>query len=95
MPPADQDAGRAATANLQLQGPAVVVAPFENLSGTEAGRLFGTGLTQELITDLLRFAGLRVYTATSNQRWIDDSASFGRELGVAYKVEGSVLRAPD
>jgi adenylate cyclase len=62
---ADLNASEGA-ADRQLTGPAVVVARFENLSGTEAGRLFGAGLTQELITDLLRFADLRVYSATSN-----------------------------
>ena len=91
---ADRD-GTLAAADLQLAGPAVVVAPFENLSGTEAGRLLAGGLTQELITDLMRFKDLRVYAANSNQRWAQGPAGFGDELRVAYEVKGSVLRAPD
>lgn len=91
---ADRD-GTLAAADLQLAGPAVVVAPFENLSGTEAGRLLAGGLTQELVTDLMRFKDLRVYAANSNQRWAQDPVGFGDELQVAYEVKGSVLRAPD
>jgi adenylate cyclase len=79
---ADRDATPGA-AGMQLAGPAVVIAPFQNLSGTEAGRLLAGGLTQELITDLMRFKDLRVYSATSNQRWTKDPASFGEELQVA------------
>jgi adenylate cyclase len=80
--------------DVQLTGPAVVVAPFENLSGTEAGHLFAGGLTQELITNLMRFQDLRVYSANSNARWTKDRTSFAKELQVAYEVNGSVLRAP-
>ena len=69
--PADQDGAQAA-ANLKLEGPAVVVAPFEDLTGTESGRLLAGGLTQELITNLMRFEDLRVYAASSNERWAED-----------------------
>jgi adenylate cyclase len=92
--PSDQHNAQA-PADLQLEGPAVVVAPFENLSGTEAGRLLAGGLTQELITDLMRFQDLRVYAATSNDLWTKDPAGFSEQLQVAYEVKGSVLRAPD
>jgi TolB-like protein len=92
--PPDQDGAQAA-AGLQLEGPAVVVAPFEDLSGSSAGRLFAGGLTQELITDLMRFKNLRVYAANSNERWAEDPVRFGEELQVAYQVKGSVLRPPD
>ena len=92
--PADRN-GPQAAAELQLVGPAVVVTPFENLSGTEAGRLFAGGLAQELITNLMRFEDLRVYSASSNERWTEDPAGFGQRLQVRYEVKGSVLRAPD
>jgi TolB-like protein len=92
--PADQEGAQAA-ANLKLEGPAVVVAPFEDLTGTEAGRLLAGGLTQELITDLMRFEGLRVYAASSNERWAEDPAGVGQQLRVGYEVKGSVVRAPD
>jgi len=91
--PSDQNVWLSA-AGVQLAGPAVVVAPFDNLSGTEAGRLFAGGLTQELITNLMRFEDLRVYSASSNARWTEDPAGFGEQLQVAYEVKGSVLRAP-
>jgi TolB-like protein len=87
--------GADAAGGLQLSGPAVVVAPFANLSGTETGELLAAGLTQELITNLMRFDDLRVYSANSNERWASDPDGFSRELQVGYEVMGSVLRAPD
>ncbi len=51
--PADPDAAR---------GPAVVVLPFEPLGESEADRDLASGLSYELITDLMRFAHFRVYS---------------------------------
>jgi TolB-like protein len=84
-----------AVAGLPPAGPAVVVAPFENLTGTEAGRLFAGGLTHELITNLMRFRDLQVYSASGNERWAKDPAGSGEQLQVNYEVTGSVLRASD
>ena len=92
--PAGQEEAQAA-ANLQLEGPAVVVAPFEDLTGTEAGRLLAGGLTGELVTDLMRFRDLRVYAASGNERWAKDSDWFGQQLQASYEVRGTVARAPD
>jgi adenylate cyclase len=89
--PANQDGAQAA-ANLQLQGPAVVVAPFEDLTGTESGRLFASGVTQELITNLMRFKDLRVYAVRSNEQWNENLA---QRLDVRYVVEGRLRRTPD
>ena len=84
--PADQDAAQAAGADRQLRGPAVVVSPFEDLTGTEPGRLLAGGLTQELIINLLRFEDLRVYSARANDRWAEDPAGFSQQLQVGYEV---------
>jgi TolB-like protein/cytochrome c-type biogenesis protein CcmH/NrfG len=88
--PADQDDAQIAT-SLQLQGPAVIVAPFADLTGTESGRLFAGGLTQELVTNLMRFQDLRIYAARSNQQSNQD---LGQQPDVRYMVEGSVGRTP-
>ncbi len=88
--PADRDSARAA-ADQQLEGPAVIIAPFEDLTGTEPGRLFAGGLTQELITNLTRFSDLRVYAERRKER----NENPGRRLDVRYEVEGSVRRSSD
>jgi TolB-like protein/Tfp pilus assembly protein PilF len=89
--PSDQNGAQAAP-NAQLEGPAVVVTPLENLSATESGRLLAGGLTQELITNLMRFKDLRVYSVRSNEQANED---LGQRLDVRYVVEGSVRRTPD
>ena len=90
--PADRDGAAPAPASQQLEGPAVIIAPFEDLTGTEPGRLFAGGLTQELITNLTRFRDLRVYARRSKERRNQD---LGRRPDVRYDVEGSVRRSPD
>ena len=48
----------------QAVGPALVVVPFRGLSGGEGGQLLVDGLTNGLITALLRFDALRVFAAS-------------------------------
>jgi TolB-like protein len=89
--PSDRN-GAEAAANLQLEGPAVIIAPFEDLTGTKSGRLFAEGLTRELIVNLMRFADLRVYAGRGAGQLQED---LNRESDVHYAVEGSVRRTPD
>jgi hypothetical protein len=46
-------------------------------------------LTHELITNLMRFRDLHVYSASSNERWAKDPAGFAQQLQVNYEVKGS------
>jgi TolB-like protein len=74
------------------RGPAVVVVPFETFAaGNDDGFLAG-GLTQDLITDLMRFEAFRLYSVPASFA-LDghaDPATLGRDLGVGYVVKGSV-----
>jgi TolB-like protein len=81
--------------DLQWAGPAVAIAPFDDLSGTEQGRLFAGGLTQDLIASLLRFQDLRVYEAPRNGKWRAASAGRGQQLEVHYEIRGSVRLTSD
>ena len=50
------------------RGPAVIVLPFETLSAGEDDRFLAAGMTQELITDLMRFEGFRLYSVPASFR---------------------------
>jgi TolB-like protein len=72
--------------------PSVVVIPFQTLSSTENSRYFAKGISQELVNNLMRFPGFRLYALPAV---FDGGAStepdkLGRDLGVAYVVTGSV-----
>ena len=50
----------------QARGPAIVVLPFETLSAGEDDRFLAAGVTQELITDLMRFEGFTLYSVPAS-----------------------------
>jgi len=75
----------------------VAVLPFANLTGDAGQRSFGEGMTEEIITDLGRLdpPHLGVIARTSILGYADTAKpirDIGRDLGVAYVVEGSVRR---
>ena len=76
----------------------LAVLPFENLSADSQEEYFSDGLTEEMITQLGRMQpqrlGVIARTSAMHYKGTDKSiAEIGRELGVNYIVEGSVLRA--
>jgi TolB-like protein len=75
-----------------LRGPAVVVVPFEPLSSTEDSRYLAEGISQELISDLMRFPGFRLYTLPIGFEGgaHSEPVTLGHDLGVAYVASGSV-----
>jgi len=76
----------------------LAVLPLHNLSPDPEQEYFSYGMTDELITDLAKFGGLRVISHTSVERYKDTKRSLpeiARELGVDAIVEGAVLRAND
>jgi TolB-like protein len=74
------------------RGPAVIVLPFEALSASEDDGFLAAGVTQELISDLMRFPDLRLFSGTASfgQSAASDPVDLGRSLGVSYAVKGSV-----
>ncbi|MBY5313683.1 adenylate/guanylate cyclase domain-containing protein [Rhizobium leguminosarum] len=76
--------------------PSIAVLPFTNMSGDEADAPFVDGLTEDLITDLSRTAGLFVIARNSVYVYKGkpvDVRLVAQELGVRYVLEGSARRA--
>jgi TolB-like protein/Tfp pilus assembly protein PilF len=76
----------------------VAVLPWVNESGNKDEQYFSDGLSENLITALSQFAGLKVISRSSSFQFRDtkdDSAIIGRKLGVAHLLEGSVQRIGD
>ena len=80
----------------EVHGPSVIVLPFEALSAGENDRFLASGVTQELITALMRFEGFRLYSvpASFSQDARADPVALGHDLGVGYVVKGSVSSDP-
>src|SRR5690348_387408 len=90
----------AAPAALQTSIPekSVAVLPFVNDSGRKDEQFFSDGLSQDLITALSQFAGLKVINRDSAFQFRDSKDSIktiAQQLGVAHILEGSVQRAED
>jgi TolB-like protein/DNA-binding winged helix-turn-helix (wHTH) protein/Tfp pilus assembly protein PilF len=76
----------------------IAVLPFLNLSSDKEQEYFSDGLSEDLITALSKFPGLRVIGRHSSFQFRDskeNSKTVGQRLHVAYLLEGSVRRAGD
>jgi len=76
----------------------VAVLPFVNESGEKSEQYFSDGLSEDLITTLSQFAGLKVINRDSSFQFrnsTDNVQTIGEKLGVAHLLEGSVQRAGD
>ena len=74
----------------------LVVLPFVNLNGDPAQDYLGDVATEDLTTALSRLRGSTVISADSAltlKGKIVDFRQVGRELGVRYALEGSILRS--
>jgi len=96
-PPAS---GPIETSNVVFAPPAhsVAVLPFVNMSGDKKQEYFSDGISEDLITALSQFPGLKVIGRISSFQFRDsneDSRSIGAKLGVAHLLEGSVRRSGD
>jgi TolB-like protein/Tfp pilus assembly protein PilF len=81
-----------------IPGKSVAVLPFANESGNKDEQFFSDGLSDDLITALSQFAGLKVISRNSAFQFRDSSDSskvIGQKLGVAHLLEGSVQRGGD
>ncbi|MEX1109046.1 MAG: adenylate/guanylate cyclase domain-containing protein [Dongiaceae bacterium] len=87
----------AATPALPLPDrPSIAVLPFANMSGDPEQEYFSDGITEDIITALSQFRSLFVIARNSSFSYKGKSVKvqeIGRDLGVAYIVEGSVRKA--
>ncbi|MGH8129151.1 MAG: hypothetical protein ACRETC_12485, partial [Gammaproteobacteria bacterium] len=78
-----------------IPGKSIAVLPLVNESGDPKEQYFSDGLSEDLITALSQFAGLKVISRDSSFRFRnsnDSSQVIGEKLGVAHLLEGSVSR---
>jgi TolB-like protein len=77
----------------------IAVLPFKNLSDDKTDSYFADGVQDQIITNLAKVSDLKVISHTSVGQYKTGAArnvrEIGRQLGVAYVVEGSVQRARD
>lgn len=80
------------------QKPSIVVLPFKNLSDDPEQDYFIDGMTGDIITDLSKISGISVISRNSAFTYKDsdiDPRELGRQLNVAYVVEGSIQKSGD
>jgi TolB-like protein/Tfp pilus assembly protein PilF len=76
----------------------IAVLPLANESDEASQQYFSDGISEDLITALSQFPGLKVIGRTSAFQFRDskeDSRSIGAKLGVAHLLEGSVRKSGD
>jgi TolB-like protein/Tfp pilus assembly protein PilF len=76
----------------------IAVLPLANEGGNADEQYFSDGLSEDLITALSQFSGLKVIGRTSSFQFRDghaDSRAIGEKLGVAHLLAGSVRRVGD
>jgi adenylate cyclase len=73
----------------------IAILPFTNMSGDPEQEYFSDGITEDIITDLSKIAGLMVIARNSSFTYKGrsvDVRTVGRELGVRSVLEGSIRR---
>jgi adenylate cyclase len=74
----------------------IAILPFTNMSGDPEQEYFSDGISEDIITDLSKIAGLTVIARNSSFAYKGrsvDIRTVGRELGVRSVLEGSIRRA--
>ena len=74
----------------------IAVLPFTNMSGDPEQEYFSDGISEDIITDLSKIAGLTVIARNSSFTYKGrsvDVRAVGRELSVRSVLEGSIRRA--
>ena len=74
----------------------VAVLYFENLSGVKEDEYFRDGITEDIIAELSKIEGLRVFSRPTVLAYRDKPATpaqIGQQLGAAYVLAGSLRRA--
>ena len=96
--PSVDEKGKKTAPALPIEGNAIAVLPFENLSDDQGNGYFVSGIRDEILTSLAQLRDLVVRSRTSTQKYQShpgDLEELGRELGVATVLEGSVQKADD
>lgn len=87
--------GTRSTGEQAVSNTKVAVLPFKNMSNDPNYQFFADGLSQDLITDLSKVAGIPVLSSRSSFGFRDTDQShdeIAKKLAVRYIVEGSIRR---
>src|SRR5215471_6459796 len=74
----------------------IAILPFTNMSGDAEQEYFSDGISEDIITDLSKIAGMTVIARNSSFAYKGRSVDIrivGRELGVQSVLEGSIRRS--
>jgi TolB-like protein/Tfp pilus assembly protein PilF len=94
-PVAVAEAAAPAAPSLAVDPKSVAVLPFENMSEDKENAFFTDGVHEDVLTNLSFIKDLHVVSRTSVMQYRGTTKSIkqiGKELGVAYLLEGSVRR---
>ena len=86
------------TASEVVPEKSIAVLPFQNLSGDPDNAYFANGIQDEILTRLSKISDLKVIARTSVQHYQsqpENLPAIGKQLGVAYILEGSVQKSGD
>lgn len=86
-------------APVDISAKSIAVLPFDNLSTDKQDSYFAAGVQDQILNNLAKVSDLKVISHTSVRHYQSgvtrNLREIGRQLGVAYVVEGSVQRAGD
>jgi adenylate cyclase len=94
-PPATHQRSIADISLPNIETPSIAILPFTNMSGDPEQEYFSDGISEDIITDLSKIAGVTVIARNSSFTYKGrsvDVRSVGRELGVRSVLEGSIRR---
>jgi adenylate cyclase len=94
--PATAQRSIAANPESNVATASIAVLPFTNMSGDPEQEYFSDGISEDIITDLSKIAGLTVIARNSSFTYKGravDVRTVGRDLGVRSVLEGSIRRA--
>ncbi len=90
------DSSDAPSGPAKAVGASIAVLYFENLSGVKEDEYFRDGITEDIITELSKIKGLKIFPRSTVLGYRDKSVTpqqVGRELNAAYVLGGSLRRA--
>ncbi len=86
----------AAHTHAEQKHKSVAVLYFENQSGAKEDEYFRDGITEDIVTELLKIKQLEIFPRSEMLAFRDKSVpalQAGQQLGAAYVLEGSIRRA--
>jgi non-specific serine/threonine protein kinase len=90
------DSGRSSPAAAVSAEKSLAVLYFENLSAQKEDEYFRDGMTEDVITELLKVKGMKVFPRAAVLTFRDKvvtAPQVGQELGAMYVLSGSIRRA--